>query len=314
MDNKTRVYLFTGFLESGKTAFLHDTLMQPDFVAGEKSLLLVFEEGIEVYNETALKDVNCDVVYISDQDTLTTTYLQELHDKYQPTQVLVEFNGMWSLSSFTNLIPENWVVVQGLTTINAGTFNMYYNNMRSLFIEHCSNSDLIIVNRCDENTEKLKIRTALLSINNNAQLIYENKNGQIEPFSSNELPYDINASKIVIEDYDFGVFCMDIMDNPLNYSGKEVRLKGQFKGVDRYLQDGFVFGRQAMVCCEDDVQLIGLICISPLANKLIPDEWLTLEGTISVEHDDTNNYDIPILHVSSLEASKPLEQPYVIFN
>ena len=39
------VYLFTGFLESGKTKFIQEALEGPDFNAGERTLLLLCEEG-----------------------------------------------------------------------------------------------------------------------------------------------------------------------------------------------------------------------------------------------------------------------------
>ena len=41
------VYLFTGFLESGKTMFIQDILRDPNFTEDERSLLIVCEEGIE---------------------------------------------------------------------------------------------------------------------------------------------------------------------------------------------------------------------------------------------------------------------------
>ena len=41
------VYLITGFLESGKTTFLQGVLGDPDFSQGERTLLIVCEEGIE---------------------------------------------------------------------------------------------------------------------------------------------------------------------------------------------------------------------------------------------------------------------------
>ena len=47
-DNKNNdipVYLFTGFLGSGKTDFIQDTLSTPEFNGGETTLLLVCEEG-----------------------------------------------------------------------------------------------------------------------------------------------------------------------------------------------------------------------------------------------------------------------------
>ena len=42
---KTRIYLFTGFLDSGKTTFINDTITSTDFCEGEKSLLIVSEQG-----------------------------------------------------------------------------------------------------------------------------------------------------------------------------------------------------------------------------------------------------------------------------
>lgn len=39
------VYLFTGFLDSGKTSFIQDTISDPDFLADEKTLLIACEEG-----------------------------------------------------------------------------------------------------------------------------------------------------------------------------------------------------------------------------------------------------------------------------
>ena len=41
------VYLFTGFLEAGKTRFIQETLEDERFNAGERTLLLLCEEGVE---------------------------------------------------------------------------------------------------------------------------------------------------------------------------------------------------------------------------------------------------------------------------
>ena len=42
---ETPVYLFLGFLESGKTKFIQETLEDQRFDTGENTLLLVMEEG-----------------------------------------------------------------------------------------------------------------------------------------------------------------------------------------------------------------------------------------------------------------------------
>ena len=48
--NPIPVYTFTGFLESGKTKFIQETLEDPRFNTGERTLLIVCEEGVEEYD------------------------------------------------------------------------------------------------------------------------------------------------------------------------------------------------------------------------------------------------------------------------
>ena len=56
------VYLFTGFLESGKTQFVNESVVSDQgFVNGDSILLLVCEEGIEEYDEEALEKKNIHV-------------------------------------------------------------------------------------------------------------------------------------------------------------------------------------------------------------------------------------------------------------
>ena len=118
--------------DSGKTSFINDTLMNPDFYSGEDTLLISFEEGEVSYNETYLKKSNT-ALEILDYENFTTLQLKQLELKYRPTQIIIEANGMMDLNVFVKeKIPENWNVVQVLTTINANTFSMYLNNMRSL--------------------------------------------------------------------------------------------------------------------------------------------------------------------------------------
>ena len=51
------VYLFTGFLESGKTSFINETLSDPKFYKdGDRTLLLLCEEGEEEYDMDILKE------------------------------------------------------------------------------------------------------------------------------------------------------------------------------------------------------------------------------------------------------------------
>lgn len=312
---ETRVYIFAGFLDSGKTSFINDTLMNPDFYIEEDTLLISFEDGEIAYDETYLKKSNTSLVTL-DYENFTTYDLKHLELEYRPTQILVEANGMMDLNLFVKeIIPENWKVVQVLTTIDATTFSMYLNNMRSLVYGQIVFSDLVIFNRYDKNIKKSMLRNNIKAINSNAQIIYEFPNGTIDTMNPDEeLPFDIDKDYLEIQDHDFGIFCMDAMDHPNKYNNKTVKIKGKFIGLDRVIENGFVLGRQAMVCCEEDTSLIGLVCVSVLAKKLIPDEWIVVEGKITVDYDPEYQMDVPILTVEHLEVVPPLENQYVTFD
>lgn len=312
---ETRVYIFAGFLDSGKTSFINDTLMNPDFYSGEDTLLISFEEGEVSYNETYLKKSNT-ALEILDYENFTTLQLKQLELKYRPTQIIIEANGMMDLNVFVKeKIPENWNVVQVLTTINANTFSMYLNNMRSLVYGQIVFSDLVIFNRYDKSIKKSMLRNNVKAINSNTQIIYEFENGTIDTTNIiDDLPFDINQDYLEIEDHNFGIFCMDAMDHPDKYVNKTVKLKGKFIGLDRLIENGFILGRQALVCCEEDTSLIGMVCISPLASKLIPEEWIVVEGKISTSYDQEYQKDIPILTVEQLKVVPPLKNQYVTFD
>ena len=62
------VYLFTGFLESGKTRFIQGFLEDERFNTDENTLLLVCEEGIEEYDTDRFKVNNVIVEYIEDEE------------------------------------------------------------------------------------------------------------------------------------------------------------------------------------------------------------------------------------------------------
>ena len=83
------VYAFTGFLDAGKTKFIQETLEDPRFNAGERTLLLAFEEGEEEYDLSAYPKKNV-YLEILDQDTVTRDQLLALQRKYRAQRVVME--------------------------------------------------------------------------------------------------------------------------------------------------------------------------------------------------------------------------------
>lgn len=312
---KTRIYLFTGFLDSGKSTFINDTITTTDFCENEKSLLIVSEEGEFEYNQEQIESFNCDIVYVSNEDQWTYEYFEELKAKYNPTQVLIEVNGMFNINRIIACsLPSDWEIVQVLTTINAQTFALYIQNMRSLVFQHVAHTDLLIFNRIDNSIKKSFLRNNIKAINSTCQIIYEKEDGTVNTMEDDELPFDITAPELNILDHDFGIFCMDALDHPEKYEGKIITMKGKFIGRDKQLEDGFVIGRLAMVCCEDDTSLIGMICEHPAAKQLIPNEWIEVKGVIELDYDPSMDGNVCILKVDHLKVVPPLDNEYVTFD
>ena len=68
---KLPVYLFTGFLEGGKTRIIQESLNDQNFNSGEKTLILMCEEGIEELEPSKFWGQNVVIHNIESEDMLT---------------------------------------------------------------------------------------------------------------------------------------------------------------------------------------------------------------------------------------------------
>ena len=313
--NEVPVYVFTGFIESGKTCFIKEMLHDKTFNEKEKNLLIVLEEGIEEYDQNELFDQCHTVVeFVTKEADFTTELLNDLNAKHKPERVLIEYNGMWSLENFLELdAPIGWVLAQIVTTVNAITFEMFINNMRSFMREQLLYSDLIVFNRCEEPIKKSFLRNNAKSINQKAQIIYESKDGIITNLAQEELPYDMNQKEVKIEDIDFGIWYMDALDHPQVYKDKIIAVKGMAMKVENHDQT-FVIARNAMVCCADDIAPIGFLCYFPQAQDLAPNEWVEISARSDVLFNEEYGEEMLVLEVLKLKAVVPLEEEFVYFS
>ena len=304
------VFVFMGFLECGKTQFCNETLIDRDFTEGSPTLLLVTEEGIEEYNEAELNKRNISVVYLEEKD-INTENLLDLQDEYNPEQVLIEYNGMWQLDKLFNIrVPKGWTVVQVITLIDAATFTVYNNNMKSLMAEHIQNADMVVFNRCTDDSDINTMRMAVKTLNRRAQIVFENVNGQAQVDNGEiEIPYDMDADVIEIEDDDYGIFYIDASDNVTKYIDRVVKFKGQVYRPPQYKGMAFVPGRFAMTCCADDITFLGFKCVTLEAPNLKEREWVTVTAKVKCEYYEEFEGDGPVLYAQKIEkAAKPEEE------
>ncbi len=308
------VYLFVGFLESGKTKFIQETLEDKRFCNGEKTLLLVCEEGIEEYNEKKFAGSNVFIEVIDDIDNFNMTNLSNLKKKYRATRCILEYNGMWPMQHLYDAMPDNWMIYQQMTFADANSFVNYNTNMRSLVVDKIQNTELVVFNRCNDKTDKMELHKIVRAISRRTDIAYEHESGDVEYDEIvDPLPFDINAPVIEIADDDYALWYRDMMEELEKYNGKIVKFKG-IVAVDRkFEKNTFALGRHIMTCCVEDITYGGLICKYNQASQLKVRDWIIVTAKISIEYNKMYNGKGPVLKVLELEKSTQPEQQVVTF-
>ena len=69
MAQQIPVYLFTGFLEGGKTRIIQESMEDKRFNSGEKTLMIQCEDGIEELEEPFIDDPENAAHHFTDQIT-----------------------------------------------------------------------------------------------------------------------------------------------------------------------------------------------------------------------------------------------------
>lgn len=309
------VYLFTGFLDAGKTTLIKDTLCDEGFMEGiDRTLLLCFEQGEVEYEEDFCQQHHLYVEYFDDPADLTLEKIKDLDTIYHPDQVMIEWNGTVAVPDLIlSGLPDYWPLVQILTEVDATTFELYMNAMRSMLFEQLRYSDTIIVNRCTPDTDGRMLRGNIKAINRQAQIYYEGAFGEPVELKQGLLPFDLNADVIDIKDDDYGLWYMDCSENPLKYAGKKIILRGQFaEKIPGYTQT-FILGRRAMVCCSQDTSLCGITVTGVKIWEMNIGDWIEVEGELK-PIDMDNGAKTVVLYASRCTRYHKPDQEYVTFS
>jgi len=306
------VYVINGFLESGKTSFIKFTLSQKYFQIPGRTLLILCEEGELEYEKRLLRKSGTDVETIEDEEDFTVEALQYLEKRYRPERILIEFNGMWNPKNVS--YPDNWEIEQQITTINAATFTMYYNNMKSLVSEQVRNSEMIIFNRCDGIEDLANFKRNVRAVNSSAEIIFEDKEGEINVSLDEDLPFDINAEVIELDDVGYAMFYVDAMDNPARYDGKTIEYVGNVMKPPKFPKGYFVPGRMAMTCCADDMAFLGYVAKCDSIDDFKEKDWVKVSAKIHLEPCEAYGGIGPILYVNKIEKTVSPKEPVIDFS
>lgn len=306
------VYIINGFLESGKTEFITYTLAQPYFQAKGTTLIISCEEGEIEYDAALLQKTRAVLEVIEDQEDFNPNRLLELEKKHKPDRVIIEYNGMWNFKEMK--LPWHWKVEQQITMIDGSTFPMYYNNMRSLLVEMVRGSEMVIFNRCDRAMDLNAYKRNIKAVNQKADIIFEDAQGEINDILEDDLPYDLTKDVLQLDDLGYGIWYLDSMDHLERYEGKTLEFLAMVLKPDGFPKGYFVPGRMAMTCCEDDIAFLGYACEYAGADALVQKEWVKVTATVTKEYWADYKGEGPVLHASKVEKAKAPKKEIITFN
>ena len=308
------VYVFTGFLDSGKTKFIQETLEDPRFNAGERTLLLVFEEGEEEYDFSTYPHPN---VYLEvlDQQTVTTKQLQALAKKHKAQRIVAELNGMQLVGDLYMRFPEEWAVAQEVMFADSTTIMAYNANMRNLVMDKLVGAQMVVYNRLTPGADTSELHKLSRAANRRIDILYDYTDGTtafddvVDP-----LPFDINAPVIEIRDPDYALWYRDVTEEPEKYDGKTVKFRGQVALLRRERGNMFAPGRFVMTCCADDIEFCGVPCRYDGAKSLQTRSWVTVTAKITAEKHVLYKGELgPVLTAISVEAAEAADPDVATF-
>ncbi len=305
------VYLFSGFLEAGKTKFIKDMMTDPNFYGPEnKYLILTCEEGVEEYEP---KDYGKNVFFeaIEDQEDINPEKLSALQKKSGANIVVVEYNGMWYNEAFYNSLPEGWFVYQDISIMNSETAKAYHTNMRFLIEEKFVSADLVVFNRVNENTDRQPLHDMVRAVGRDIAIFYENTDGEVEPDTIEDpLPYDLTQPVVEIKDEDYPFFLSHMMAEFEAFDGKKVRFKGLVAGEDTIPDLEFGVGRYVITCCKDDMPYKAICAKIKSPVNLKNGDWIIVEGKIRKESAKSYGGEVaPVLLVENIKKISKKEIP-----
>ena len=298
------VYVFTGFLDAGKTTSIKRTLVDWRFTENEKTLIICMEEGDELYEEGFLKEGKSVVEYV-DFDSFNAELIKKLDEIHHPDRIFIEFNGMKDDRELLNTkLPNGFEFAQIICIVDASKFKLFVNNMPQFMFNHISVSETIVLNRYDGQDFKY-LRNNIKSMNRYGVICLEDKDGNMSDFPTYEL---FDPNNLDISDDDYGLFYMDVVENVKRYENKDVKFNGFM--IEK-AKDADIIGRYAMVCCANDLQRFA-IKVTGLKEKLEVGKYYQVEGVIRLDK-TPKGIRLYIEGKKAKEIDKP-EQEYVNFN
>lgn len=301
MGNRVPVFIINGFLESGKTTFIKETLLSDPNIDREKLLIICCEEGEEEYEGLS---ENLIVHVVEEKEELSSELFKELKRKYEPTLVLIEYNGVWEMEALYNTrLPISWTVADQLTIIDSTTFESYFNNMKNLFADMLRSSSRVFIKKCTRESDFKFLKNSVKQMSPRAEIFYINdEEGPMNIMLEEDLPYDLNAEVISLNEETYPIWYVDMLDNIDRYVGKTVEFDAQVSRPEQFREEFLLAGNMVLTCCEDDRQFWGLVCHYEKASFVKNGNFVKLRGEIRKEFAPEYNEEGGVIYIDRITS------------
>lgn len=173
---------------------------------------------------------------------------------------------------------------------------------------------MIIFNRCDGIQDLSSYKRNVKAVNPKAEVVFEDSNGEINQIMEDDLPYDLKAEVLKLDDYGYGIWYLDSMENLERYIGKTVEFTAMVLLPESFPKGHFVPGRMAMTCCADDMAFLGYVCEYADTESLTQKEWVKVRAKVAKEYWEDYRGEGPVLHAVSVEKAKAPKNEVISFN
>ncbi len=302
-------FIVNGFLESGKTTYIEETVTSDNFYKNGKTLIITCEFGEVEYNLEKLKNYNTVVREIEKVEDINKDVIEDFVRIDRPQRIVIEMNGMWDLTKIK--YPRICMVCQQITMIDANSFSVYYNNMRQKVSEMIRGSEVVIFNRCEDEKSLANFKRSLMMINKDAMYAFQRTDGSFISYLEDELPFNVNADVIEIEDNDYAVWYMDTFDNLDRYLGKQIVFNAIIYTSPELPKNTFIPGRSVMNCCAEDIQFYGHLAYNDLGLKLNKGDWYHIVCTLDVSYNNPQKQKEIVIHPILMKQIAPLKKPVI---
>lgn len=298
--DKIPVFIVNGFLGCGKTTFIKEIIENDDKFTEHKVVIIQTEEGEEEYSKEWLDKYGLQLITVDDEDEISPSNLDKLHKKLNAELYIIELNAFFNNEEFQ--IPDYMTFVQQISLIDAKSFKVMFNNMRKVFSGILKFSDFVIFNRCEGVEELATFRRQVRAMNQRTQIAFETSDGSLTTKLDEDLPYDLTKDNIKIDDDVYPIWYTEVYDKYEKYFNKTFRFKAFVSDVVN--KNVFIVGRNVMVCCAQDIQMLGYEVINDTDVVVKRDDAIYLECTVAFEYSVIDKENTVVLHAKKIEKIK----------